>query len=155
MPKSKVDKSRKDKLNNYKKQHKKSLIMQENQLNLPEVREVPTWAADQKIEVTGKEFELLYNFVTSVGDAHAAAQSIMSRNILNGNIQMSFEKLVKTDNGDVSYEKMSPEESAPKQAEYQKLIDSILAQQVRQDAEETFPSELTLVNEEGVPLIQA
>lgn len=155
MPKTKTNKSRKDKVNNYKKQHKKELIMSQVQNNLPEVREVPTWNPTEKIEVTGVEFEMIYNGVTQLQSIFAAAQSIMSRNLLNGKIRMNFEKLV-----DGQYVPMTEEEQAPKREEYQKLINSILSQQAKAETEqlpvveESMPEELTPVDENGVRIIQ-
>lgn len=150
MPKSRKNPERKDKLNNYKKQNKREKIMENLQnLNnqLPQTREVPRWDANEKIEVTGKEFELLYNFVTSIGDAYAAAQSIMSRNILNGKIQVDFEKLVDNGDGTFQYVEMTDEEQAPKKEEYNKLINSILSKQAE------MPEEFTPVDENGLPVI--
>lgn len=154
MAKSKTNKLRKDKVNNYKKQHKKELIMSQVQNNLPEVREVPTWNPNEKIEVTGVEFEMIYNGVTQLQSIFAAAQSIMSRNLLNGKIRMNFEKLV-----DGNYVPMSEEEQAPRREEYQKLINSILSQQANAEAaqqpvDESMPEELTPVDENGVPVIK-
>lgn len=145
MPKSKVDKSRKDKLNNYKNKNKKEFVMQQN-VNLPQEREVPTWSADERMEVTGKEFELIYNFLTSIGDAYAAANSIMSRNILNGKVRINFERL-----GPNGYEPIPEEEQAPKREEYQKLVNSILAQQ--NSVQDSMPEELIPVDDNGVRIL--
>jgi hypothetical protein len=158
MPKTKRDASRKDKVNNYKKQHKKELIMSQVQNNLPETREVPTWNPNELIEVTGTEFEMIYNGITQLQSIFTSAQSIMSRNLLNGRIRMNFEKLVNTENGPI-YVPMTEEEQAPRREEYQKLINSILSQQKAASeplpvVDDSMPEELTHVDDSGVPIIQ-
>ncbi len=60
---------------------------------MPEVRNVPVWASDAEIVLTGFEWEAIQNALVQVQIAQQAAQSVMSRNIISGVVKMDFEKL--------------------------------------------------------------
>lgn len=100
------------------------------QPQLPEVREIPTWKSSDTIEMKGAEFESLYNFINELNyimqGAFGAAQAIMQRNIVNGVIDVNFEKLV-TEDGVPSYQPMSEDEAAPHKAKFKESIAEIKA----------------------------
>lgn len=50
----------------------------------------PFWASDDKVVIKGKDFEVLYNFVSSFGPAVDAARKVMQENISNGVIKMRY-----------------------------------------------------------------
>ena len=135
MPTSRKNKERTKQVNNYKTKHKK--MNQEQQQNvgqeMPPVRNVPTWGQNAKIEVTGFEWEAIQNGLSHIQLAQQAAQSIMSRNIVNGVIKMDFEKLNPTTS---QYEAMTPEEKAPYAAEFEEMINSF-KNQVKEKATAT------------------
>lgn len=167
MPKSKRTQESKQRLQKFKNNNKTSM---ENQMNmqmgqapneLPAVREVPTWQGNDKIEVMGIEFETMYNGVNEMGmimqRVFGAAQSIMQRNLLNGTIKVRFEKLVDKTSPDGTayqdYEMMTPEEEAPHQENFAKMVEGIL--EARQKASQPLPEAPRLdaiVSESGLPV---
>lgn len=101
-------------------------IMEErqgSQNGMPEIRQSPVWNSDEIIEVSGHEWEAIFNFIESSSSAFMAANSVMSRNIINNKIRLKFEKLNKET---LMYEDMTPEEEAPYQAEFQKAVKSAI-----------------------------
>lgn len=67
--------------------------MEQNQEMKPPIADFmqqPFWATDDKIVVTGKDFEVLYNFVSSFGPAVDAARKAMQDNISNEVIKMRY-----------------------------------------------------------------
>lgn len=119
MPQAKKNKDRKENLNAFKEKQKlKTKIMSEvQQQNAPQaapVRQVPVWKSNEKLEILGVEFEAIYNYINSIQGAYAAVQGIMNRNILNGKVQIDFEKL---NEDQTAYVPMSEEEKAPHVAE--------------------------------------
>lgn len=128
MPQAKKDKSRKENLEKFKQKQKlKNQIMSETQ-QLPQpakVRQVPIWKSNEKLEILGVEFEAIYNYINSVQGAYAAMQGVMNRNILNGKVQIDFEKL---NDEQTAYVPMSDEEKAPHLAEVQATLDALRKQ---------------------------
>lgn len=122
MPKSKVNKAREKKVNNFKNKIKQQQMNQSNIPQLPPVRNIPVWASDAKIEITGFEWEAIQNGLVQTQIMQQAAQSVMSRNIVNGVIKMDFEKL---NPQTLQYEPMTEEEKAPHIEEFNKLIESV------------------------------
>lgn len=114
MPKSRKNTKRKEQLKKYKTKHKKMT----NQPS-PEVRNFPVWKSTDTIVMSGAEWKVISDFVNSAIDAYSAVNQVMSRNIVEGNITLSFEKFNK-DKG--VYEPMSDEDQAPYQADVQKAI---------------------------------
>lgn len=161
MPKSKTDKSRKDKLNNYKQT--KKMNKTENQAAVPQqanpnqlspVREVPVWKSTDTIEMKGIEFETLYNGVNEMNylmqGMFAACQAILQRNLVNGTIGVNFEKLVDKTNPEgqayQDYEMMSEEEAAPHRTNFNELLEGI-----RGKVAEAMAN--AQISQEGVPSI--
>ena len=99
--------------------------MEQNVPQMPPVQEVPTWSPKANIEMNGAEFETVFNFIASAQNAMMAVQSVMNKNILNGTVKLSFNKLVTDTNGKQSYVPMTPEESAPYEADLAKMIEQI------------------------------
>lgn len=127
MSQAKKDKSRKSNLEAYKQKQKlKNQIMSENQVPQPApIRQVPVWKSSEILEITGLEFEAIYNYINSVQGAYAAMQSVMNRNILSGKVNIDFEKLNDTQS---AYVPMSDEEKAPHLAEVQATLDALRKQ---------------------------
>ena len=127
MAKSRKDPSRKENLEAFKnKQKLKTQIMSENQVPQPaEIRQQPVWKSNEILEITGLEFEAMYNYINSVQGAYAAMQSVMNRNILSGKVNIDFEKL---NDSKTAYEPMSAEEKAPHLAEVQATLDALRKQ---------------------------
>lgn len=140
----------KTKLDNFKQQ-KQSRIM-ENQLNqLPKVRQFPAWSSNAQLSITGKELELIANFMDQAGAATMAYQNIVNRGLIEGTIDMKYEKL----NADATaYEPMSTEEAAPYRAEFESLVKQ--AKEIAQQAVEQVKQEADLVkSQENLPQIDA
>lgn len=134
MPESKHRKKHKQQLSKFKTKQQK--MSQQLPPQMPEVRNVPVWASDAKIEISGFEWEAIQNGLVQVQIMQQAAQAVMTRNIVNGTIKMDFEKLnPKT----LQYEPMTDEEKAPHQAQFAKIIETIKAgpqPQPQKEAEE-------------------
>jgi len=147
MPESKKDKTRKEKVNNYKTNRKKmneqakvQVEMGQNQANqLPPVREIPTWGSKDQLDLNGLEFEYAYNAVAQLAEhvntVFGALQSVMQNNLSNGKIKLHFEKL---ENGE--YVKMTPEEEAPHQANFQTMVEKYKATLSKIDSEKENPA---------------
>lgn len=135
MPESKKDKTRKDNVVKFKTEQKK-MNEQVNEAvaqiqatqnaqgapnQLPPVREVPTWNSKDHLDLNGLEFEFAYNaiaqMVEQVNAAFQAMQSIMQNNLANGKVKLNFEKLEGTE-----YVKMTEEEAAPHEANFQNMV---------------------------------
>jgi hypothetical protein len=145
MPKSKNRAEHKTKLQKFKKQ--KQQKMSEQQMTIPEVRNVPVWDNNAKIEMTGYEFEALYNGLQQIQTAQQAVNGIMSRNILNGTIQMEFEKF---DKAAQNYVPMTEEEKAPFKADFAKAVEA--AKNPKKEEPLIVEPESTLVAPDGLPV---
>lgn len=119
MPQSRKNKDRKQKLNKYKTNHKMSSNNLAN--GMPPVRNVPTWKHTDNIVVTGYEWEAIQNSLAHLQLAQQAAQSVMSRNIVNGTIQMDFEKL---NPQTLQYEPMTDAEKQPHREDFAKMLEA-------------------------------
>lgn len=115
----KEHKTFKKQVNNIKNKTKK---MNQQIPQMPPVRQIPVWNPTDKIEITGYEWEAIYNGLVQLQGLQQAAQSVMSRNILNGVIQMDFEKLnAKT----LQYEPMTDEEKAPYLKQFKQTVEAV------------------------------
>ena len=92
---------------------------------MPEVRNVPVWASDAEIVLTGFEWEAIQNALVQVQIAQQAAQSVMSRNIISGVVKMDFEKL---NPQTLQYEPMADADKKQHQEAFAKMIEGIKAQ---------------------------
>jgi hypothetical protein len=132
---------------------------QSNQpVGMPEIRQSPVWKSDEMLEITGAEWETLFNFVENSSAAFMAANAVMSRNIINGKVKLKFEKLNKES---FMYEDMTSEEEAPYQAEVQKAIDAavkavsqsnsaiVTSEEIEAESAEIF----TPPSQEGLPVL--
>lgn len=134
MPKSRVNKDRKEKVKDYKtiKQIEKQILKNNSMAETPQdnapqgvpeqlkVRSVPKWKGNEILEITGIEFEGLYN--GSIKQSAAFLDSVMNRNVVNGKIHVDFEKI--NEDG-TDYEEMTEEEQAPFKKEFNQWLDSI------------------------------
>lgn len=98
---------------------------------LPEFRNIPVWDANAKIEIFGYEWEVIYNTVAQMQLLGQATNAVMSRNIVNGNISMDFEKL---NAESLAYESMSDSDKAPLKADFEKMVVNLRNQQNEQMA---------------------
>lgn len=101
--------------------------MEQTQKN---VREVPVWKSQDVIEMTGADFEVIYNFIMNAQGAFLAAQGIMNRNLVNGTIQLDFEKFE-----DGKYVPMTDEEKAPYKEQFEIAVTA--AKQKMKEASES------------------
>lgn len=121
MPTAKHRKEHKQKLVNFKQKQKEQ--MQEKQVpQMPPYRNIPTWDKNAKIEILGYEWEVIYNTVAQMQLLGQATNAVMSRNIVNGTINMDFEKL---DPQTLEYGPMTDEEKQPLLEEFQNTIQAI------------------------------
>lgn len=169
MPKSKVDKSRKQKVQDYKqvkqieKQIAKSMSIekqapQQQTEGLPAVRHVPFWSSKEQLEVLGIEFEAMNNFIVQAQNAIYATNSVMNRNILNGKVKVRFEKL---DESGQNYVPMTADEEVPYQKDFQDMVNAVRERESgsNQSADPTPESPtasetlvVSLVSAEGEPI---
>jgi hypothetical protein len=89
MPTSKKDKSRKDKLTNFKKNQKKQVMS--NAPDMKPFRQVPNWQSTETFEIQGSELEALYNYFNIVAPAFTAIQQVFARGIQGGKIKVGYE----------------------------------------------------------------
>lgn len=162
MPKSRRDKKRKQKLRDYKtvKQIEKQIVKQmstqesqqngQSQLTAPPIRQVPQWKSNEPIDMLGIEFEAIFNYIASASAANAAVQAIMNRNILNGKVKVTFEKL--SPDGE-AYVPMSDDEQAPLKAEFDNLIAQIKQKAAEQESQSKQQAPVVqLVDSAGEPV---
>lgn len=125
---SKHNKTHKQRVNNYKqtiKQTRQKMNEQTQQPNaqqLPPVRSLPVWANDATIKLTGYEWEAIHNGLSQIQIAQQAAQAVLSRNIVDGVINVEFEKLDPTT---LQYIPMTEEEKAPYRENLKATIEQI------------------------------
>lgn len=153
MPKSKTDPKRKDNVKRFKENQKQKNMPQE--LPQPDpIRQVPVWKSTQNIEMNGLEFEAIFNYINAAQGAYGAIQSILQRNILNGGVDIAFEKLNEEKTGYVS---MTAEEQAPHKAEVAKMINALKSQAAKMVRREDLHLEPPVPSDsqEGVPFIDA
>lgn len=113
--------------------------VQPNQL--PAVRQSPVWKSTDTITLSGQEFEYIYNYVQAASNAFTACQSVMARHLVDGTIKMEFEKLLHDQNGNpINYQRMNEEEAAPHKEEFEKLLDTLRANQNAPAAETETPA---------------
>lgn len=127
MAKSKVDKSRKEKVVNFKNKQKQMSEQTNTNQNpnvpqLPPVRSFPVWAPDAEIKVNGRVWEAINNGLSAIQTAQQASQAILTENLLNGTMQMEFEKL---DPNTLQYVEMTEEEKKPHRDEFNKAVEMI------------------------------
>ena len=134
---SKRNKDRKGNLEKFKKKQKEKFMNDQQNIEIPEIRPRPIWSSTAKIEVSGLEFEAIYNFINSVQGAYGAVQSVMNKNILSGNIQLDFEKL---NQDKTAYVEMTEEEKAPHKAQYAAVLEAAKNRLETQEPLETVDS---------------
>ena len=150
MTKTRKNKSRKQQLLKFKNSRK----MSENKnLTMPSIRNVPIWDGNAKFEVYAFEWEAIQNGLVNIQLAQQAAQSVMSRNILNGVVRMDFEKL---NPQTLQYEPMDDEEKKEYADQFNETIESFKkANEVVNKPTESIavPSETTEDNGSGAKII--
>lgn len=119
-------KDHKQKLENFKQKQKHIKNMSEQAQTggpqLPEVRNFPIWDKNAKIEMFGYEWEIIFNSIANLQVLQQATNSVMSRNIVNGTINMDFEKL---NPGTLEYSAMTDEEKVPYKKEFNEMLDKM------------------------------
>jgi hypothetical protein len=170
---SKQDKTRKQKLNNFKNKQKR---MNEQQTNtagqqipnqqLPEVREVPFWSSNDDLTIKGIEYETMYNGIMQMTEilqgVFGAAQSVMQRNLLEDRIKVRFEKLSETTLEDGTtvpdYIPMTEEEQRPHLENFNSLVAKVkqdrdaAMKSALDSAQEHIQSLNEIVNVDGEPI---
>ena len=89
---------------------------------LPEVRQIPTWSANETIEMSGTEFQAIYEAMSSMQQAAGVLQGIVTRSIIEEKIKLDFEKFDAVSN---TYVAMSDEEKAPHAEQVQVILNQI------------------------------
>lgn len=148
MPVSRNRNKHKEKSKTYKNKRKKM----NNQSAMPPVRNVPIWAPDAKIEVTGYEWEAINDGIGQMSLAIQAIQAVMSRNIVNGNIQMDFEKLNPLS---MQYEPMAEDEKVKYRADFAAVLKGFKDNQAKEQVAEKEPvtqQESLLVDSSGAKI---
>lgn len=139
------NKERKSNLQNFKNNHKMERQQNEQTPELaPNVFQQPTWRNDAKIDVTGAEFEAIMRAVDQMGQASAALQNIVNRNLLQGTITMTY---FKVDETGTAYTPLTEEESAP----YRQTLQDVIAQANAIAAQAVADAENGAAGEKGVP----
>lgn len=88
MPKSRTDKSRKQKQIKYKNSKKMS---ETKAPEMPPFRQVPTWSSTETFEIQGPELEALYNFFNIFAPSFTAVQQVFARGVQSGKIKIGYE----------------------------------------------------------------
>ena len=86
----KKDKDRKQNLINFKNKTKAQMAKKVTEESLQDVKQYPVWKSQEKIEVSGLEWESIYNVLNIFRQAVVASESVMQRNIENGKIEMKY-----------------------------------------------------------------
>lgn len=120
MPKSRVSKEHKEKVAKRNKQIKKNMEVNQVPDNL-KVRQVPKWRSDDKITLTGIEWEAIYNYLLSARSANMAADAVMHRAVMDGVIKIDFERL---NEAGTDYVEMTEEEQKPHKESLQQVINA-------------------------------
>lgn len=136
MPESKTDKKRKQKLVNYKNKVKKQMSDQNQNQQIPEIRSYPIWNSQETIEVSGLEWEAIYNYINIARQAVVAGESVMQRNTQSGKITMKF---MDSEGKEVSNEEVQ---------EYTKKIQEMFQQKAKEQAEKKG----SILTPEGEPI---
>lgn len=124
-------KEHKQKLENFKQKQKQMSKEQTTQPpQMPEIRNIPTWDKNAKIELYGYEWEVLYNSIAGLQVLQQVAQGVMSRNVLNGTVDMDFQKL---DPATLQYVDMTDEEKASYKKDFATMIENVRKQQAVAD----------------------
>lgn len=124
-------KEHKQKLENFKQKQKQMSKEQTTQPpQMPEIRNIPTWDKNAKIELYGYEWEVLYNSIAGLQVLQQVAQGVMSRNVLNGTVDMDFQKL---DPATLQYVDMTDEEKASYKKDFATMIENVKKQQAVAD----------------------
>lgn len=133
MPKSKNRKQHKQKLNQFKtKTQKMSETNQQQGPMMPPVRSIPVWDNNAKIELTGTEFQVIENSLARLQEMIQVVQSVMSRNIISGEIKLDFQKL---NPQTLQYGEMSAEEKAVHEKAFQEQVAAFKEAQAKAEAE--------------------
>lgn len=146
MPKSKNRTNHKEKLNQFKTKQRIMNQQTGQAPTMPEIRNVPVWDPQATIEVKGFEWEAIQNGLTGVQMGLQAAQSIMSRNILNGTITMDFEKL---NAATMQYELLSDEDAKPHVEQFKAQVEAF---KTAQTATPVAPTEVVT---DSTPMVEA
>lgn len=117
----KKNKDRKQQLVNYKQKIKKAK-MADQQNELQQLRQYPIWSSKETIEMTGLEWESIYNLLNLFKQGIIAGESVMQRNIQKGKITMK-------------YLDENNQEVAPEQVEeYTKKLQDFFAKRAEEEA---------------------
>lgn len=135
----KKNKARKQNLINYKNKVKRK--MSEQTQNIPNIRQYPTWSSQESIEVTGLEWEQIYNVLNIFRQAIVAGESVMQRNLEKGKIQMKYV--------DEAGQEVSPEQVA----EYTKQLQEFFAKRAADEKSDTVVP--TILDAAGSPVTSA
>ena len=120
----KKNKERKEQLNNFKTKIKKQMAEDQTMQELEGLRSYPIWKSQEKIEVSGLEWQSIYNVLNIFREGLVAAESVMQRNMEQGKITMKY---VDANDKEVSSEKV---------AEYTKQMQALFEKRQAEQAKE-------------------
>jgi hypothetical protein len=134
------NKDRKKQLENFK-QNTKRRMSKEQAPEVSQIRSYPIWGSQEKLEISGLEWEAIYNALSIFKSAIIASESVMQRNTENGKITNKF---VDENGKEVSSEKV---------AEYTAQMNEFFAKRAAEQAKESTPEPTsTILSETGEPV---
>lgn len=140
MSKSKTNQSHKERVNNFKLKQKVQRMSE--QIEFPEspvAQQYPVWSSKAAIEMSGLEFEAIYNYMATQRNAVMAAESILQKNLQNGTIKYVY----KDKEG-----KEVPDEEV---AKYQAAISKFYEDQQKAQDQKGVPNLNSIVGPDGKP----
>lgn len=87
MPKSKTNKDRKPKVEQFKIKQK----MSNQKVDFPSFIQVPTWDDDAEIVLTGREFSAFRDFFSIFSAPLGVMQDVFTRNLDSGKIKIEYQ----------------------------------------------------------------
>lgn len=130
----KKNKERKEQLNNFKTKIKKQMAEDQTMQELEGLRSYPIWKSQEKIEVSGLEWQSIYNVLNIFREGLVAAESVMQRNMEQGKVTMKY---VDSNDKEVSTEKV---------AEYTKQMQALFE---KRQAEQVKEPDIRITNIPG------
>lgn len=136
----KKNQDRKQQLQKFKSKIKERMSEEQLQQELAEVPQIsgfPVWKSQEKLEISGLEWEKIYNLINIFREAVVAGESVMQRNTELGKITTRY------------VDKAGVEVTEEKVKEVQKQIQDIISKRQSTPDQEKAPSKLKIVSETG------
>ena len=125
--------------------------MESNQNQLPKVRQFPAWKSTAQLSITGQELEAIAQFMDNASSATMAYQNIVNRGLIEGLIELKYEKL---NEEATAYVPMNDEESKPYRDQFESLVKQ--AKEIAEQAKKNIEQEKELAeSQKDLPRIDA